>query len=117
MGDQLIRLIAGMNSHFACNDQLPADCDAWHQLRRHVVRMNTALVLVYVTLREERESGIPLTPETGRKLEGWARWGAGAIDRQLARGGINSTPAADLEKSCCKNVGSPRERLHLTLNY
>ena len=48
MGDQLFRLIAGMNTHFACNDQLPADCDAWHQLRRHVVRMNTALVLVYV---------------------------------------------------------------------
>ena len=79
MTHQVSRLIACMNSHFARHDQSAVDCETWRQLRRHIVRMNTALHLVRVTLREERERGIPLTAETGRKLEGWTLWGAGAV--------------------------------------
>ena len=115
MTHQLFRLIACMNSHFACDEQLPADCETWRQLRRHIVRMHSTLTLVHITLRDERKRGIPLTPETGRKLEGYARWGSGPIKySQVTREGVNSTPTADPEKSSCKNVGSPREWLHLT---
>jgi len=101
MTHQMSRLIARMNSHFACDDQSPADCETWRQLRRRIVRMKTALALVYVTLREERERDIPLTAETTRKLEGWAHWGLCS----------STPPAADLGKSSCKNVGSPHRPL------
>ena len=38
--NQLFRLMARMDSHFICDDQLPAD---WRELKRHVVRMKDAL--------------------------------------------------------------------------
>jgi|SRR5262245_14552793 len=97
MTHQLSHLIACMNSHFASDEQLPADCETWRHLRRHIVRMQNALTLVYLMLRDERELGIPLTADTARKLEGYARWGS-----------CDSTPpAAGPERSSCKNVGSP----------
>jgi len=84
------------------HEQSSADCETWRQLGRHIVRMQNGLTLVYLTLRDERELGIPLTPETARKLEGYACWGSC----------FSTPPAADLEKSSCKNVGSPRRRTH-----
>jgi hypothetical protein len=77
MSDQLLRLVACMNGHFACDDQSPADRETWLQLRRHIVRMRDALSLMYITLREERECSIPLMAEKACQLEGWARWGSG----------------------------------------
>jgi len=56
------------------HEQSSADCETWRQLGRHIVRMQNGLTLVYLTLRDERELGIPLTPETARKLEGYACW-------------------------------------------
>jgi hypothetical protein len=105
MSDQLLRLIACMNSHFTCDDRSPADCETWRQLRRHIVRMRDALTLVYITLREERKRGIPLTAETGRKLEGWAHWGSGSA--AVRKPTCSKAPTADFENSSCKNVGSP----------
>jgi hypothetical protein len=75
MTDKLFRLIASMDSVFACDDQSPADCARWRELKRHIIRMKDALDLVETTLREERERGIPLTTEASRKLEGYARFG------------------------------------------
>ena len=93
MTHQLLHLIACMNSHFACDDQLPADCETWRQLRRHIVRMHSALILVYMTLRDERERGLPLTKETGRKLERYARWGSVPTKTtQLAKEGGQFNP-------------------------
>jgi hypothetical protein len=54
---------------------------------------------VHGTLHDERERGIPLTPETARKLEGWARWGMTSP--------VHRYPAAKPEKSSCKSRGSP----------
>ena len=75
MDDKLFRLIASMDSVFACDDQSPADCARWRELKRQIIRMKDALDLVRVTLSEERERGIPLTAETGLKLEGYLRRG------------------------------------------
>src|SRR5215475_11668997 len=94
MTHQVSRLIACMNSHFARDDQSPADCEMWRQLRRHIVRMKTALHLVHLTLREERGRGMPLTAETGRKLEGWACWGTGPAK--------NSTSGDGVKNPCCR---------------
>jgi len=69
-----------MDGHFAADDQSPADRNDWKALKRHIVRLMDGLALVETTLREERERGIPLTAETGRKLEGYARFGLGAED-------------------------------------
>jgi hypothetical protein len=122
MSHQLYRLMARMDRVFACDDQSPTDRNDWRDLKRHIARMRDGLTLVHVTLREERERGIPLTAETARKLEGWARWGrcppepvnTAAVGSQPH----STTPAAELEKNLekgtCKNVGSPREWLHLT---
>src|SRR5262249_49786051 len=115
MSYELYRLMARMDSVFACDDQSPADRNDWRELKPHIVRMRDGLTLVHVTLREERERGISLTAETAHKLEGWARWGrcppepvnAAAVGSQP----YSTTSAADLEKnlekSSCKNVGSP----------
>jgi len=75
MSYQPFRLSARMESVFACDDQSPADRNDWRELKRRIVRMKDALELVYITLSEERQRGIPVTAETARKLEGWARWG------------------------------------------
>jgi hypothetical protein len=77
MADQLFRLIASLDSHFAADDQLPADAARWREFRRSVIRMKDALDLVQTTLRKEREQGVPLTADTARKLEGYARFGLG----------------------------------------
>jgi len=101
MSYQLFRLMARMDSVFACNDQAPADRNDWRELKRHIVRMKTTLTLVHLTLREERERGVSLTAQTARKLEGYTRWGL-----------CYPTPSvADPEKSSCQNVGSPRQSI------
>jgi hypothetical protein len=75
MTDKIFNLIATMDSHFAADDQSPADRARWLVLKRHLIGMKDALDLVRVTLSEERERGIPLTAETGLKLEGYVRRG------------------------------------------
>jgi hypothetical protein len=75
--DQLLRIIAALDKHFAGEDQLPADRDRWRELLRRMVRMKDALELVRTTLREERKRGIPPTPNTARKIEKYARAGLG----------------------------------------
>jgi hypothetical protein len=75
--DHLFHLIAGLESHFAADDMSPADVDRWRALKYHIVRMKDALDLVEISLREERERGIPITAETSRKIEGYARFGLG----------------------------------------
>jgi hypothetical protein len=47
----------------------------WREFRRHMVKVLDGLRLVETTLREERVRGIPLTADTGRKLERFARFG------------------------------------------
>jgi hypothetical protein len=37
--DQLFRVIAALDNHFAADDQSPADVDRWRELRRHITRM------------------------------------------------------------------------------
>ena len=102
MSYELYRLMARMDCVFACEDQHPAGRNEWRELKRHIVRMRDGLTLVHVTLREERERGIPLTAETARKLEGWARWGRCPPEPVNAAGCWEPTllndPAADLEK-------------------
>ena len=78
MSHHLFRLMARMDSVLACDDQSPAERNDWRELKRHIVRMKDALTLV-MTVREERERGIWLMADTARKLEGWARWGAGPV--------------------------------------
>jgi hypothetical protein len=75
--DQLLRIIAVLDKHFAAEDQPPADRDRWRELLRRIVRMKDALNLVRTTLREERKRGIPPTPDTARKIEKYARFGLG----------------------------------------
>jgi hypothetical protein len=75
--DQLLRIMAVLDGHFAADDISPADADRWRELKRHVIRMKDALDLVHTTLREERERGIPLSADTASKLEGYARFGLG----------------------------------------
>jgi hypothetical protein len=77
MDDQLVRLIAQMDNHFATDDASSADRDDWKALKRHIVRMMDGLALVETTLRMERELGRPFTEETARKVEGYARFGLG----------------------------------------
>jgi hypothetical protein len=75
--EQLFRIIAALDRHFAAEGQLPANRDRWRELLRRIVRMNDALELVRTTLRDERKRGIPLTPDTARKVEKHARIGLG----------------------------------------
>jgi hypothetical protein len=90
--DQLLRIIAQLDGLFAADDCSPADADRWQELKRHITRLRDALLLVETTLREERERGIPLTADTGRKLEGYARFGLG--EKPWAHfGSTSSTPA------------------------
>jgi hypothetical protein len=70
-GDQLTRLIAGIDRHFGYDDR-------WRELKRHIVRMKDALDLVESTVRME-----PLlrNTEMGSKLEGLARFALGKDDK------------------------------------
>ena len=70
--EQLVRLMAQMDSHFAADDASPADRDVWKALKRHTVGMMDGLSLVETTLRMERELGRPFTEEMARKVEGYA---------------------------------------------
>jgi hypothetical protein len=95
-----------MNSHFAFDEQLPADCASWRHFN-HIVRLQNALTLAYLTLRDERELGIPLTADIAQ-----AR-GVGALGIVLLRdqpGRRAQPPAADLGKILKKlwqKPGSP----------
>jgi len=75
--DALFRLTAQLDSHFAAEDVLPAHLEHWREVKRHIARMMGGLTLVEMTLREERERGIPIAEEAVRKLEGYARLGLG----------------------------------------
>jgi hypothetical protein len=70
--DQIFRIMAALDGHFATDDCLPADQDRWRQLRRHVMRMRDALPLGQLTV-----AGEPLTSVTVRKLEGYVKFGLG----------------------------------------
>jgi hypothetical protein len=50
MADQLFRVMAALDNHFAAADQLPADAARWGELKRHVIRMRDGRVLVETTL-------------------------------------------------------------------
>jgi hypothetical protein len=73
--DRFYRLIAQLNGHFAADDMSPADAANWRECRRHILNMLDGLRLVEATLRVDRVRGIPLTTDTGRKLERYARFG------------------------------------------
>jgi hypothetical protein len=75
--DRLFRIIAQLDSHFATDDHSPADVDRWRELKRQIARMRGGLVLIDITLREERELGNPFTADTARKLEQHTRFGLG----------------------------------------
>jgi hypothetical protein len=75
--DALFRLTAQLDSHFAAEDVLPAHVEHWREVKRHIARMMGGLTLVEMTLREERERGIPITEEAVQKLESYARFGLG----------------------------------------
>jgi hypothetical protein len=81
--DQLLRVVTQLDGHFAADDQSPADVERWRELKRHIARMLGALALIDITLRDERERGIPLSElseETARKLEKHAKFGLGESD-------------------------------------
>ena len=63
----IFRLIARMDSHFACDNRFPADCALWRELKRRIIRRKDAVDRVETTLREERERGIPLTSDTAQR--------------------------------------------------
>jgi hypothetical protein len=75
--EQLLRIIAALDKHFAAEGQPPADRDRWRELLRRIVRMKDALDLVRTTLRDERKRGVPLTPDMARKVEKYTRVGLG----------------------------------------
>ena len=39
MADQLFRLLALLDNHFAADDTFPVDADRWRELKRHITRM------------------------------------------------------------------------------
>jgi hypothetical protein len=75
--DHLFRLTAQLDSNFAMDAVLPAYVEHWCEVKRHIARMMGGLTLVEMTLREERERGIPISEETARKLERDVRFGLG----------------------------------------
>jgi hypothetical protein len=46
--DQLLRIMAALDGHFAADDCTPADADRWRELKRHIVRMRDALDLARI---------------------------------------------------------------------
>jgi hypothetical protein len=76
MADQLFRIIAALDSHFASDDQLPADADRWRELKRHIVRMKDGLDLARIEL-ESFERGAPQTKEIARKALQHVKFGLG----------------------------------------
>ena len=55
MAHQLFRLIAQLDSHFAADDQLPADGARWRELKRHITRMKDGLDLARIELEKSGE--------------------------------------------------------------
>ena len=70
--DQLFRIMAALDGHFAADDCLPADQDRWRRLRRHVARMRDPPGLAQLTVGDE-----PLPSGTARKLEDYVKFGLG----------------------------------------
>jgi hypothetical protein len=64
MADQLFRLIASLDSHFAADDAFPADAARWRELKRHIVRMKDGLDMARIEVRSR-----PLTEELARTIE------------------------------------------------
>jgi hypothetical protein len=76
MAHQLFRLIAQLDSHFAADDQLPADGARWRELKRHITRMKDGLDLARIEL-ESLERGAPQAKEIVRKALQHLRFGLG----------------------------------------
>ena len=43
--DQLLRILAALDGHFAADDCSPADADRWRELKRHITRIKDGLDL------------------------------------------------------------------------
>jgi hypothetical protein len=71
--DQLLRILAALDGHFAADDCSPADADRWRQLKRHIVRMKDALDLARIELDRK-------APEPSNALK-HVRWGLGVEDK------------------------------------
>jgi hypothetical protein len=67
--DQLLRILAQLDKHFAADDCSPADADRWRELKRHIVRFKDALDLARMELDRT-------TPEPAKALK-HVRWGLG----------------------------------------
>jgi hypothetical protein len=76
MNDQIFRILAQLDNHFAADDQLPADADRWRELKRHIVRMKDGLDLARIEL-ESLARGAPLTKEIVGKVFPHMRFGLG----------------------------------------
>jgi hypothetical protein len=57
-GDQVLRIVAQLDGLFAAEGCSPADADRWRELKRHVTRMLSSLILVATSLAKMRELGI-----------------------------------------------------------
>ena len=67
--DQLLRILAQLDGHFADDGIAPANQDRWRELKRHVARMKDALDLARIELDRT-------TPDAGKALQ-HVRWGLG----------------------------------------
>jgi hypothetical protein len=68
--DQLFRIMAALDGHFAADGCLPADQDRGRQLMRHVVRMRDPLA-------QAQFGDEPLPSGAARKLEAYVNFGLG----------------------------------------
>jgi hypothetical protein len=73
MDDQLLRLMAHMDSHFDAADVSPADRDDWKALKRQILRMQDALGLASIEL----ESDVRPSEERARMALQHVRFGLG----------------------------------------
>ena len=74
--DQLVRILAALDGHFAADDISPADADRWRELKRHITRMKDGLDLTRIEL-ESLERGAPQTKDIVRKALQHVRFGLG----------------------------------------
>jgi hypothetical protein len=74
--DQLLRILAVLDGHFAADDMSPADADRWRELKRHITRMKDGLDLARIEL-ESLERGAPQTKEIVGKALQHVRFGLG----------------------------------------
>jgi hypothetical protein len=72
--DQLVRILAALDGHFAADDVSPADVDRLRELRRHITRMKDGLDIARIEL--ERTA-----PEASKALK-HVRWGLGLEDKR-----------------------------------